>query len=251
MSRRLELRDVSKRLSRSFAVGGLTLGLDAGECLGLVGPSGCGKTTTLRLIAGLETPDAGSIAIAGTEVSGPGKVAAPGRRGVAMVFQGLALWPHMTVENNVYHGLDRRTSRSRRRRAALAALAALGLEGHGGRYPAELSEGEQQRVALARALAGSPGTLLLDEPLSNLDRGLRQEVVELLRRLKQEREMALIYVSHDREELERIADRIAVMDNGKIVESGPSGQLLPFPRSAVGKKLLGAWPDGPAGKAHA
>ncbi len=245
MTALLELREVSKRLSRSFAVDRVTLGLDAGECLGLVGPSGCGKTTTLRLIAGLETPDAGSIAIAGREVSRPGKAVPPSRRGVAMVFQGLALWPHMTVAKNVYHGLSRRTSRSERWQSARVALARLGLEGHSGRYPAELSGGEQQRVALARALVGSPATLLLDEPLSHLDRGLRREVVEMLRSLKQDSEIALVYVSHDREELERIADRIAVMELGRIVESGPAPEVLAGPRSDVGRYLFGTWTDGP------
>lgn len=234
----LELRDVRKRVSRTFAVGPISLEIAAGRCLALVGPSGAGKTTTLRLIAGLEAPDAGVIRIGGEMVDGGARAVAPHRRGVALVFQSLALWPHLTVEKQVLYGLGRELPRAARRPAVRSILERLGLAEHARCYPAQLSGGEQQRAALARALVGRPRILLLDEPLAHLDRGLRRSLTALLAELKAESSMAMVYVSHDRQGLAALADRLAVMDHGIVVEEGPAAELLTSPESDVGRRLL-------------
>jgi iron(III) transport system ATP-binding protein len=234
----LELRDVRKRVGRSFALGPISFEVATGRCLALVGPSGAGKTTTLRLIAGLEAPDAGVIRIGGEAVYGGRKKVAPHRRRVALVFQSLALWPHLTVEKQVFYGLGRGLPRATRGSVVRSALARLGIAEHARRYPEQLSGGERQRVAIARALAGRPKILLLDEPLANLDRGLRRSLLELLAELKSESSMAMVYVSHDREGLASLADRLAVMDRGVLVEQGPAAEVLASPATAVGKRLL-------------
>ncbi len=207
---------VCKRYDDTVAVERASLDVAAGEVVALLGPSGCGKTTLLRLIAGFERPDDGVVEIAGRAVAGTGSWVPPERRHVGMVFQDYALFPHLTVEENIGFGL----ARAERAKRVPMLLALVDLCGHGKRYPHELSGGQQQRVALARALGPSPSAVLLDEPWSSLDpqlrTGLRDEVIGLLRRLH----LAVVLVTHDREEAFAVADRIALMRDGTVVQEG-------------------------------
>lgn len=212
----LEIRGLVKRYARgAAAVAGVDMDAGDGEVLGLVGESGCGKSTLLRLVAGLEQPDAGTVRISGRTVAGQGSWVPPERRGVGMVFQDFALFPHLRAVDNVAYGLTSVPRRQRRARAA-ELLDLVGLDGYGGRYPHQLSGGQQQRVALARALAPEPGLLLLDEPFSNLDsalkRVLRDELGEILRRTG----ITTVLVVHDAEDVLSLADRVAVMRAGRI-----------------------------------
>jgi iron(III) transport system ATP-binding protein len=213
----LRLAGVEKRYTRksSPAVSSVDLFVREGEVLGLVGESGCGKSTLLRLVAGLEVPDAGTIAIAGRVVAGPRSWVPPERRGVGLVFQDFALFPHLRAADNVAYGLTSLPRRARRGRAE-EVLDLVGLPGLGSRFPHELSGGQQQRVALARALAPEPRLLLLDEPFSNLDsalkRLLREELAEILRRTG----ITAILVVHDAEDVMALADRVAVMRTGSV-----------------------------------
>jgi iron(III) transport system ATP-binding protein len=213
----LEIETLVKRYRQSSAaaVAGVDMVVGEGEVLGLVGESGCGKSTLLRLVAGLEVPDAGSIRVAGRTVSGGGSWVPPERRGVGMVFQDFALFPHLRAADNVAYGLTAIPRRQRRLRAE-ELLELVGLGGYGARFPHQLSGGQQQRVALARALAPEPRLLLLDEPFSNLDsalkRGLRAELAEILRRTG----ITALLVVHDAEDVLSLADRVAVMRAGRI-----------------------------------
>ncbi|MBI4628356.1 MAG: ABC transporter ATP-binding protein [Candidatus Rokubacteria bacterium] len=232
----VELREVAKAYEGHAAVRGLSLAVEAGERLALLGPSGCGKTTTLNLIAGFLEPDTGSIVIGGRPMAG----IPPHRRDTAMVFQSYALFPHLSVFDNLAFGLRmRRVARAEiatRVRETLELVQMAGLER---RYPRELSGGQQQRVALARALVIRPGVLLLDEPLSNLDAKLRQEmrleIVEIQRRLG----ITTVFVTHDQEEALSIADRIAVMSEGRIEQiDGPIG-IYHEPRTEFVARFIG------------
>ena len=195
----------------------VSLRIEPGAMVCLLGPSGCGKTTLLRLVAGFEEPDAGAIHLGGQLVSRPGHVVAPEKRHIGMVFQDYALFPHMTVAQNIVFGLFRRPATHRDRRLA-DLLQLVGLQDMAERYPHELSGGQQQRVALARALAPGPQLLLLDEPFSNLDvnlrRQLRQEMQDVLRRT----DMTTILVTHDQEEALSLADTLAILDQGRVVQ---------------------------------
>jgi iron(III) transport system ATP-binding protein len=207
---------VTKRFGGVTAVLDSDLCVERGEFVALLGPSGCGKTTLLRLIAGFEQPDAGAIAIEDRPVAGPGRFVPPERRRVGIVFQDYALFPHLTVAENIGFGV----SRSDRAGRMLELLRLVGLSGFERRYPHELSGGEQQRVALARALAPRPSVVLLDEPWSNIDpllrAAMRDELAEILRAI----EVTVLFVTHDREEAFSIADRIALMRAGRVVQSG-------------------------------
>jgi iron(III) transport system ATP-binding protein len=200
------------------AVDGITLTLSQGELLALLGPSGCGKTTLLRLIAGLEVPDGGAIVLAGRPVAGPGGWVPPEQRNLGMVFQDYALFPHLTVAQNVGFGLDRLRKQAARQAAdrVAEAIALVGLEGLEKRYPHELSGGQQQRVALARAIAPQPALILLDEPLSNLDARVRQRLRQEVRAILKRAGASAVFVTHDREEAMAIADRVAVMRQGRL-----------------------------------
>jgi iron(III) transport system ATP-binding protein len=226
---------VTKRFGAVTAVLDSDLCVERGEFVALLGPSGCGKTTLLRLIAGFEQPDAGEIAIEDRRVAGPATFVPPERRRVGMVFQEYALFPHLTAAQNVGFGV-RRDDRSAR---VGELLRLVGLAGYEGRYPHELSGGEQQRVALARALAPRPSVVLLDEPWSNIDpllrAAMRDELAEILRAI----EITVLFVTHDREEAFSIADRIALMRAGRVVQSGAPEELYFAPADRWAAEFVG------------
>ena len=220
--------------------------LPPGTFFTLLGPSGCGKTTTLRCVAGLERPDAGAITL-GQRVlyDSERKVAVPmNQRGIGMVFQSYAIWPHMTVFENIAFPLrvakDRRYPREEIRRLVDQALATVGLAGYGDRPATRLSGGQQQRVALARAIVHRPQLLLLDEPLSNLDASLREEMRAELRRLQQQIGITAIYVTHDQAEALAMSDLVAVMDHGRIVQFGEPRAIYFRPESEFVASFIGA-----------
>jgi putative spermidine/putrescine transport system ATP-binding protein len=222
----LELRGVDKAYGSVVALDGVDLRVEHGELLTLLGPSGSGKTTLLSIVAGFESPSAGEVAIRGREVSR----LAPAEREVGMVFQDYALFPHMTVAANVGYGLKvRGRARRDRDRRVGEVLELLRLAGYGDRYPRQLSGGEQQRVALGRALAYDPEIVLMDEPLGALDRSLRVEMEQELRRVQRDLGATILYVTHDQHEALALSDRIAVMRAGRIVGTGTPEQLYSEP----------------------
>jgi iron(III) transport system ATP-binding protein len=232
----IEFRDVTKRYGDVVAVSRVTLIVAAGSLVTLLGPSGCGKTTMLRLIAGLELPTAGAIAIGGRDVS---HVPAA-ERDVSMVFQSYALFPHMSVLENVRYGLAvKGMPRPQANERARAMLQQVGLDGYDGRLPSELSGGQQQRVAVARALVLEPLVLLFDEPLSNLDARLRRQMREEIRELQQRVELTVVYVTHDQAEAMAVSDRIVVMDRATIAQEGSPRELYEAPRDSFVASFMG------------
>ena len=245
----IELTGVTRTFGGTPAVSNLTVRFHPGELCCLLGPSGCGKSTTLRLIAGLEQPDSGTIRIRGRDV----RALPPRERNLGFVFQNYALFPHMDVLDNVAYGLRSRRNMGAAaiRAAALDGLAMVRLQGYGARRVHELSGGEQQRVALARALVTGPDALLLDEPFSNLDARLREamrgELAELRRRLG----ITTIFVTHDKEEAFALADRIVLMRDSRLEQVGTPEELYANPASSFAAAFLGsanripraAWPD--------
>jgi len=232
--------DVSKRYgdnaSAPLAVRGIDFHVPKGTLTTILGPSGCGKTTTLRMIAGLETPTAGRIFIDGVDVTALG----PSERNVSMVFQSYALFPHLNVLDNVAFGL--RMSDAPRRQArerAAEVLRGVGLTGFDDRLPSELSGGQQQRVALARALVLEPAVLLFDEPLSNLDARLRREMREEIRSVQQRLHLTVAYVTHDQNEALAVSDQIVVMDHGVIAQRGTPQELYERPRTSFVAGFMG------------
>jgi iron(III) transport system ATP-binding protein len=207
----------------------------------LLGPSGCGKTTTLRLVAGFLQPEAGEIWVGDRRLSAPGAVTPPERRRMAMIFQSYALWPHMTVAQNVGYGLrfQRTLARAERAKRVAEMLRVVQLAGYEGRYPGELSGGQQQRVAVARALVVEPEILLLDEPLSNLDANLREEMRVEIRRLHEAFGITTLYVTHDQAEAMVISDRIAVIQGGRVAQVGTADELFDAPRSRFVAEFIG------------
>ncbi len=228
----IELREVSKAYrsagNRAAAVKAVSLILRRGQLLALLGPSGCGKTTTLRLIAGLEAPDAGEIWLNNQCVAGPLSWVGPEQRNIGMVFQDYALFPHLTTRENIRFALQRGSAAVKERRVT-EMLALAGLEGKADRYPHQLSGGEQQRVALARALAPGPAVILLDEPFSNLDAALRKEMREEVRRMLMLAGATTLFVTHDQEEALSIADVVAVMGDGSILQTGTPQEIYHQP----------------------
>jgi iron(III) transport system ATP-binding protein len=222
------------------ALADISLDIESGAFFTLFGPSGCGKSTLLRCVAGLETPDAGDISIGGAEVfsSRGGSFVPPNRRRIGMVFQSYAIWPHMTVLQNVAFPLQVRKQPNVRERAR-AALETVGLAALEKRYASMLSGGQQQRVALARAIVADPAVLLLDEPLSNLDAALRDQMRAELQSLQKRIGLTAVYVTHDQTEALSMSDRIAVMSEGRIVEAGTPEELYYRPRAAFTARLIG------------
>jgi iron(III) transport system ATP-binding protein len=217
------------------AVDGVELEVEAGSICALLGPSGCGKTTTLRLIAGLERPDAGEITIGERTVNAPGTFVAPERRRIGMVFQDYALFPHLDVAGNVGYGLGRRPDRDR----IAEVLALVGLEADARRPVHELSGGQQQRVALARALAPTPEVVLLDEPFSNLDAGLRDRLRQEVREILLNAGVTALFVTHDQAEALSIAETVAVMRDGRVEQVGTPEEIYSRPVSRWVASFLG------------
>ena len=221
-------------VSKSFEAGvpvlhGVDVSGEAGATLALLGPSGCGKTTLLRIIAGLEVPDAGTVTVGGRELTGPGGVVPPEKRRVGMVFQDWALFPHLSVARNVGFGLPRSDRRESPR--IDEALELVGLGGLGERMPSTLSGGQQQRVALARAIAPRPSVLLLDEPFSNLDATLRSRVRTEIHQLLVGLGITTIFVTHDQDEAFILGDHVAVLSEGRVVQHGTPAELYLRPRT--------------------
>jgi iron(III) transport system ATP-binding protein len=234
------LRGLTKRFGELTVLDNVSLVIEHGQLVCLLGPSGCGKTTALRLVAGFSEPTAGEIALGDRIVSSPRRTLAPEQRNVSMVFQSYALWPHMTVAENVAYGLTlRKLDRATIADKVRTILATTRLAPLADRYPAELSGGQQQRVSLARALIVEPETLLLDEPLSNLDANLREEMRFEVRRLHDAYRYTTIYVTHDQSEAMTTADKIAVMNAGRIEQLGTPQEVYDAPRSEFVARFLG------------
>jgi iron(III) transport system ATP-binding protein len=232
---------LTKRYGDVAAVEDLSLEVKPGELVALLGPSGCGKTTTLRLVAGFLGPEAGEIWVGDRCLSSPAVVVPPERRRMAMIFQSYALWPHMTVAQNVAYGLRVRGALARAEREARVRemLRVVQLGGYEARYPGELSGGQQQRVAVARALVVEPEILLLDEPLSNLDANLREEMRLEIRRLHEAFGITTLYVTHDQAEAMVISDRIAILQGGRVVQVGTADELFHRPRTRFVAEFIG------------
>src|SRR5476649_779937 len=222
----IELQNLGKRYGDFHAVRDVSLSVAEGEFLVLLGPSGCGKTTALRMVAGFIEPTAGRVKLGGADVT----LLPPWKRNAGMVFQSYALFPHLTVAKNVSFGLEmRKVPRADIDKRVEETLALVRLEGYGGRLPRQLSGGQQQRVALARALAIRPDVLLLDEPLSNLDAKLRQEVRVEIRELQRQLGLTTVMVTHDQEEALTMADRLVVMNEGLVHQVGSQRDLYERP----------------------
>ena len=237
---RLALENISRTFGGVSAVAEVSLSLAPGEFVSLLGPSGCGKTTTLRMIAGFMRPSAGRITMDGQLLSSPQMMVPPERRGMSMIFQSYAIWPNMTVAENVAFGLKlKRLPAAELRRRLSEMLAIVRLDHLAERYPAELSGGQQQRVALARAIVIEPAVLLLDEPLSNLDANLREEMRAEIRRLHDRFRITTVYVTHDQSEAMVTSDRIVVMNQGRIEQVDDPITLYTRPRTRFVAGFIG------------
>jgi iron(III) transport system ATP-binding protein len=234
----LQLAGINLSFGRNHVVRDVSFEVGRGALVCLLGPSGCGKTTTLRLIAGLEAPASGTVTIDGQRVSGNGRLVPPHRRNVGFLFQDFALFPHLTVAENVAFGLAR-LDRDAARRRTLEMLERVRLLEHAGKYPHMLSGGEQQRVALARALAPNPGLILLDEPFSDLDTSLRGQVRDETLRLLRDTGVTTVMVTHDPEEAMLTADRIVLMRDGQVVQTGTPNALYLHPVDAFTAGFFG------------
>lgn len=235
----IEIRNLLKKFGKVVAVNRISLDIEQGEILTLLGPSGCGKTTTLRCIAGLERPDEGDVIIDGKPMFSHGFVP-PAKRQIGMVFQNYAVWPHMTVFDNVAYGLKlARLPKKAICERVKETLDLVGLSGLENRYPGQLSGGQQQRVALARALIRNPKVLLLDEPLSNLDAKLREKMRFEIKDLVHRMGITAVYVTHDQAEAMVISDRLAVMDQGNIVQVGTPYEIYQRPANKFVADFIG------------
>jgi len=239
----IQIDNVHKQYAGRTILSGLSLDVRDGECFTLLGPSGCGKTVLMRLIAGFETPDRGTISIGGNFVANAatGHLLPPDQRGFGMVFQDYAVWPHMTVFDNIAYPLKlAKTEAASRRERTMRAVTLVGLNGLEQRLPSQLSGGQQQRVALARALVSEPRILLLDEPLNNLDANLREEMRFEIKALQQKLGITILYVTHDQETALVIADRVAVMDeHGVLRQIGAPEEVYENPADDFVFQFLG------------
>ncbi len=235
----LIIDNITKRYGNLEILRGISLEISSGEIVALVGPSGCGKTTLLRLIAGFENPDEGSILINGVKVSKPLSVVAPYKRGVSMIFQDLALWPHMRVREHIAFVLKReKLSRDEQRSRIDMILNDVNLSGYNERYPHQLSGGEKQRLAIARGVASMPDYLLMDEPFNSVDSIVKEELQELVIRFKNNLRTGIIYVTHNIEEVLELADRIAIMNKGVIEQTDSKEVVFSKPKSEFVCRLL-------------
>jgi len=236
----ISVRGLTKRYGEAAAVDDLNLEIADGEFVALLGPSGCGKTTTLRLLAGFLQPDGGEIYVNGEAISSPTLSVPPERRNMSMIFQSYAVWPHMTVGQNVAYGLKFKKLTQPQVQSRLAKLLdVVHLLELKDRYPGELSGGQQQRVALARALVVEPSILLMDEPLSNLDANLREEMRFEIRRLHEEFKITTVYVTHDQAEAMATADRIALLNRGRLVQVGRPAEIFDRPKTRFVAEFVG------------
>jgi iron(III) transport system ATP-binding protein len=236
----VDLRGLTKRFTDTAAVDDFNLEIGDGEFVSLLGPSGCGKTTTLRLLAGFLQPDGGEIRVDGKVISSPSLLVPPERRNMSMIFQSYAVWPHMTVAQNVAYGLKfKKLTKQESDAKVTKVLGVVHLADLKDRYSAELSGGQQQRVALARALVVEPQILLMDEPLSNLDANLREEMRFEIRRLHEEFKITTVYVTHDQAEAMATSDRIAVLDRGRLIQVGKPGEIFDRPRTRFVAEFVG------------
>jgi ABC-type Fe3+/spermidine/putrescine transport system ATPase subunit len=234
------IEDLNKSFGRHHVLQDVSLEIEEKEFVTLLGPSGCGKTTTLRLLAGFLVPDAGEIRVAGQLLSSPRATIPPERRRMGMVFQNYAIWPHMSVLDNVAFGLKlARLGRAQIGERVARVLAAVGLEGLEGRHPAQLSGGQQQRVALARSLVVEPSILLLDEPLSNLDAKLRERMRGELKSLQRRTGITFVYVTHDQAEAMALSDRIAVFHQGVLQQYGRPRDIYERPANLFVADFMG------------
>jgi len=232
----IEVANVSKRFGDLAILRGVSCAIAPGEFYFLLGPSGCGKTTLFRIIAGLEHPDSGEVRLDGRVVND----LPPHRRGIGMVFQHYALWPHMTVEQNIAFGLEMRGVRGAERRSRVGdALEMVRLPDLAARYPHQLSGGQQQRVAVARALVTRPSIVLLDEPLSNLDSQLREEIGQELSELQRALKVTMVYVTHEQEDALARSSRLAIMHEGRIIQEGPAEHVYTHPVNRFAASFLG------------
>ena len=233
----LHLRNIKKSFGETRVLSGIDLEIQRGEFITLLGSSGCGKTTTLRIIAGLESPDSGQVLLEGEDIT----ELEPNRRSVNTVFQNYALFPHMTVAGNIGYGLKiRKTPKDVIARKVEELLSLVQLEGFGPRMPGQLSGGQRQRVAIARAVAGEPKVLLLDEPLGALDLKLRRQMQLELKRLQKQLGMTFIYITHDQEEAINMSDRIAVMNRGLLEQVGTPNEVYYHPRTSYVASFVGS-----------
>jgi iron(III) transport system ATP-binding protein len=236
----IEIENVSKSFGAFRAVSDVSMTVEPSEFVTFLGPSGCGKTTTLRLIAGFLTPDTGSISIGGTILSGPGHAVPPERRRMGMVFQNYAIWPHMSLFDNVAFGLKlQRLARRDIVQRVDRILAVMGLTGLEDRSPGQLSGGQQQRVALARSLVVEPSILLLDEPLSNLDAKLRERMRIELKALQRQTGITFVYVTHDQAEALAMSDRVAVFRDGRVQQIGSPIDIYRHPANLFVADFMG------------
>jgi iron(III) transport system ATP-binding protein len=240
---KLLVSNVRKRLGENEILKGVSFELSRGEVVALLGPSGSGKTTLLRAIAGLDHPDSGQISL-GDELlfDSEKRAQIPAeKRGLGLVFQSYALWPHRTVFENIAYGLRiRRVAEAEMRERVHGLLRQIGLEGLGDRYPHQLSGGQQQRVALARAIAYNPRLLLLDEPLSNLDAKLREEARVWLRKMIEQLQISAVFVTHDQLEALAIADRVLLLEKGRIEQEGAPAEIYESPRTLFAAEFMGS-----------
>ena len=235
----LTIDNITKRYGNIGVLKGLSIEITPGEILAVVGPSGSGKTTLLRLVAGFESPDDGVVLIDGVEVSTPRRMVMPNKRGLSMVFQDLALWPHMTVKEHIEFVLKKgKLSRNVFNSMIDKILKDVNLNGYNSRYPHELSGGERQRLAIARAIASKPTYLLMDEPFSNLDSILKEELQDLIIKLKNNFQMGIVYVTHIIDEALVIADRIAIINKGILEQIDYKEKVLNNPKNEFVRRLM-------------